>query len=318
MPPEPGHRASDADREAVSAVIRDAAGDGRLGLDEVDERLDAVWKARTYGELALVTDDLPVPAALLDRGTPTAVVTPVRAGTAEPERTPVVPGATRERGAAVAVFGEHRRTGAWRVPAQLTAVALFGSVDLDLRRATLTARETVIHVFAMFGGIEITVPDDVEVHVTGVGIMGGYQGPPDGGERPGAPVVRVVGAAVMGGVEVRRRPRSGGRPGSRALGRTAGEDDRDRDRDGDRELGAGPGAADRGVDRLGRTDDRTDDRVGDRWDEPRDRHRSHHHPHDHDRDRRDRDQDRDRDGDRRDRDRDARDLDRRRDQRDED
>src|ERR1700728_5356196 len=58
--PEPRNlRASDADRESVANVLREAAGDGRLTMDELDERLDAVYAAKTYAQLAPITHDLP-------------------------------------------------------------------------------------------------------------------------------------------------------------------------------------------------------------------------------------------------------------------
>src|SRR5687767_15961189 len=53
-------RASDADREQVAAVLRRAAGEGRLELAELDERLAAVYAARTYADLEPITRDLPV------------------------------------------------------------------------------------------------------------------------------------------------------------------------------------------------------------------------------------------------------------------
>src|ERR1700728_3460100 len=52
-------RASDADRERVAEVLRQAAGDGRLTMEELDERLDAVYAAKTYAELEPITRDLP-------------------------------------------------------------------------------------------------------------------------------------------------------------------------------------------------------------------------------------------------------------------
>lgn len=54
-----GLRASDADRERVAAELGRAQTEGRLDLVEYDERLQAAWAARTYGELELVTADLP-------------------------------------------------------------------------------------------------------------------------------------------------------------------------------------------------------------------------------------------------------------------
>src|SRR5919205_1057067 len=53
-------RASDHDRDRVAEVLRQAAGDGRLTLEELDERLSAVYAAKTYGELEPITRDLPI------------------------------------------------------------------------------------------------------------------------------------------------------------------------------------------------------------------------------------------------------------------
>jgi hypothetical protein len=52
-------RASDADREAVTERLRDAAVDGRLESDELEERLHAALRARTYGDLRRLLSDLP-------------------------------------------------------------------------------------------------------------------------------------------------------------------------------------------------------------------------------------------------------------------
>src|SRR2546423_9972200 len=60
----PALRASDADRERVAEILRTAATEGRLDLDELDERLAAVYRAKTYADLVPLTRDLPVaPAA---------------------------------------------------------------------------------------------------------------------------------------------------------------------------------------------------------------------------------------------------------------
>ena len=59
--PEPTLRASDADREHHAELLREHAAQGRLTVDELDERLERVYAARTYGELAAVLTDLPKP-----------------------------------------------------------------------------------------------------------------------------------------------------------------------------------------------------------------------------------------------------------------
>jgi class 3 adenylate cyclase len=52
-------RAADADRERVAAALRDHFGAGRLSEDDLSERIDATYAARTMSELAALTDDLP-------------------------------------------------------------------------------------------------------------------------------------------------------------------------------------------------------------------------------------------------------------------
>jgi hypothetical protein len=54
-------RVSDVERTIVQERLRRAVGDGQLDLTEYDERLQAVWSARTRGELQRVTLDLPEP-----------------------------------------------------------------------------------------------------------------------------------------------------------------------------------------------------------------------------------------------------------------
>src|SRR4051812_7590767 len=60
-PPEPTLRASDTERERYAELLREHAAQGRLTIDELDERLDRVYAARTHGELAPVVADLPAP-----------------------------------------------------------------------------------------------------------------------------------------------------------------------------------------------------------------------------------------------------------------
>ncbi|MGW2051236.1 DUF1707 SHOCT-like domain-containing protein [Streptomyces sp. NPDC001858] len=56
-------RASHADRDRVVEALSVAAGDGRLTADELDERMEAALTARTTGELAVLTVDLPAEGA---------------------------------------------------------------------------------------------------------------------------------------------------------------------------------------------------------------------------------------------------------------
>ena len=192
-------RVSDADREQAAEVLRQAAGDGRITFDELDQRLGAAYAARTYGDLTEVTADLPAPGPPPPPG-PLATAP----GTFPAARIGGEPGS----GMSVAILGGVDRGGTWVVPPRHSVVAVLGGVQLDLRTARFSQREVTIDVFTLMGGVDIIVGDDVEVDVSGFGIMGGFDHRASGPGLPGAPKIRVVGLALMGGVSVRR-----GQPG---------------------------------------------------------------------------------------------------------
>jgi len=186
-------RASDADRERVADVLRQAAGDGRLTMEELDQRLDAVYAAKTYAELEPVTRDLPQTAG---------GHAPAPVPAADPQRF----GGQATSHGAFAILGGFSRKGDWVVPEEFTAFALLGGGEIDMREARYAAPTVTIHVVAIMGGVEITVPEDANVRVTGVGIMGAFDHQSSGTGTPGGPTITVNGVAFMGGVEVKRRP----------------------------------------------------------------------------------------------------------------
>lgn len=61
MGPRDQQRAADADREKVAERLRQALEEGRLDLDEFDDRLGRAYAAKTYGELDRLMTDLPTP-----------------------------------------------------------------------------------------------------------------------------------------------------------------------------------------------------------------------------------------------------------------
>lgn len=194
--PEPHElRASNADRERVAKILHDAMAEGRITVNELEERLDHVYAAKTVGELQPLTRDLPVSAA--------ATVAPQGALAAPDDRI----GGRGTTSAAVAVMSGSVRKGAWTVPPTFNAFAFMGGVDLDLTDARFEDRETTIQAFAFMGGIDIVVPDDITVHVTGVGFMGAFEDSARVTGPESAPVVKVTGFAMMGGVEVKRAKR---------------------------------------------------------------------------------------------------------------
>jgi hypothetical protein len=205
---QPGQlRASHADRERVATVLNQALAEGRLSLDELQERLDTVYAAKTLAELEPVNKDLPGHTSLVPRSVespvqPSAAMSPA---SFPPAGSRVSSGWTSTT--AVAVMSGASRSGDWVVPPRFNAFALMGGIELDLTQARYGAAEVVINAVAVMGGIEITVPDDVTVYTSGMGIMGGFESNVNSIPIPGAPVVRVTGLAIMGGVEVKRPKR---------------------------------------------------------------------------------------------------------------
>src|SRR5437868_3542350 len=167
----PKMRASDADREQAAHVLREAAGDGRLTLEELDERLDAVYAAKTYAELSPITRDLPVPGTSTPPAPPSGV-----------DFRPVE-GAPSWRGG-IGIMSGFQRSGVWNVPRRFAAFTFWGGGRIDLREARFAEGEVTIRALAVMGGVEIIVPDDLSVHVKGIGIMGGFDQRASG---PGVP-----------------------------------------------------------------------------------------------------------------------------------
>jgi hypothetical protein len=88
-------RASDVDREAVVATLREAFTAGRLTLDEFDERMTAAYAGKTWGDLRELTADLPVQPVLgtdlPDRQPTTAAALPSHSSRLEPGQEPRLP-----------------------------------------------------------------------------------------------------------------------------------------------------------------------------------------------------------------------------------
>ncbi len=194
----PALRASDADRERVAAVLHGALGEGRITVTELEQRLDAVYAAKTLDELTPITADLPNAQGTVAHRAPSTVGAPhgLIGG---------VPGSTTS----VAVMSGAGRKGNWVVPRQHNSFAFCGGVDIDLRNARFAEQHTTITAVAIMGGIDIVVPDDIRVEVTGIGFMGAFDshGEAPADPDPNGPVVTINGFAFWGGVTVKRRPR---------------------------------------------------------------------------------------------------------------
>lgn len=149
-------RASHEDRDRVVEVLRVAAGDGRLTAEELDERLEAALTARTYGELAALTKDLPPAPG-------TALVTPVL-GTA-PEAKELVRIESHS--------SSTQRNGNWVVPKRMEVHTRSGSVTLDFTQAVITQPTLDIDAEVHSGSLTLITKPGIVVDTDDVSVRSG-------------------------------------------------------------------------------------------------------------------------------------------------
>lgn len=156
VPPGRGHevappaelRASHEDRDRVVEVLRVAAGDGRLTADELDERLEVALAARTWGELAGLTADLPA--------------------------APAVSAAAPKELARIDIGSGHtRRDGRWIVPQQIEVRVASGRVTLDFTEAVITQPTLQIDAAVRSGGLCLVTKPGIVVDVDDVAVRSG-------------------------------------------------------------------------------------------------------------------------------------------------
>ncbi|MFJ4919693.1 DUF1707 domain-containing protein [Streptomyces sp. NPDC088725] len=199
-PTEPaGIRASDADRDRIADILREALAEGRLDAEEHAERIDSVYRAKTMGELEPLVRDLPVPGA----GGRTAAGSTTSAYAYGPQD----PHASAE--AVVAIFSSATRKGRWRIGAKTNTFALFGNVEIDVTEALFGQRTSVINATSIFGSVVVRVPENLTLRGRGVGIFGNFDVVTLEDGDPNAPVIEVQGCSVFGSVEA--KPKRGKR-----------------------------------------------------------------------------------------------------------
>jgi hypothetical protein len=167
-------RASDNDRDATVELLRKAAGEGRLTLEELTDRIEATVNAVTRSDLVLLTGDLSTGAT--------------------------VGAATRP--AEVRGWGDVKRSGPWTVPAENTFRTWLGHIKLDLREAQFSATETHIYARALFGNIDLLVPEGIAVEVQARTRLGRNNLQAKSGV-PGAPRIVLTGGTFSGRISVR-------------------------------------------------------------------------------------------------------------------
>jgi hypothetical protein len=172
--------------QTIKTLVSGFAAD-QMTLEELERRLDVAHRTADASELDRLVADLPAPAP-----------------ESSPAPRPAAPPAeVRDSSFVVAIMGGVAKKGRWTPARRTVVLAFMGGAEIDLREAILPAGEIEIAVFTVWGGVEIIVPPDIDVDVSGVAIMGGFD-QQRGSSAPssGGPTVRVTGFALMAGVEV--------------------------------------------------------------------------------------------------------------------
>jgi len=123
-----------------------------------------------------------------------------------PRRDPALPEISSSQLSEFAVMGRAHRVVESSDFRGGEATAIMGAVELDLRGCTIATSPAVIDVFALWGGIEITVPPEWKVDMKAMPILGGFENKARSTVRDGAaPVQELVirGTALMGGIEIK-------------------------------------------------------------------------------------------------------------------
>lgn len=184
--PDSELRASDAERDRTIETLASAAADGRLTLAEYSERSGAALAARTLGELAELTVDVPA------REAPSALPVSIENAAA---------------GEITAILGNESRKGPWVVPQRLTVRSVLGDCHLEMQHAIIRQHITVIDATVRFGSVTIFVPDGIEVRLSGRAVLGAKSSDLRGEPLPGAPFIDIRCDVLCGAVTVRRPKR---------------------------------------------------------------------------------------------------------------
>jgi hypothetical protein len=178
--------------KAVELLSRHFAHDN-LSLDELERRMEEVYRASSVPALRDLTRDLPVDAS-----------------EAQQKRAVALPDAfAPEQDRIVSIMAETKRRGVWRPPRLLDVWCIMSDTKLDLTEAVLSQGVSEIHLRALMASVRVIVPPGVRVVIQPTAFMSSASDELD--EQPavgsGAPVIRITGPLIMSELKVKVRTR---------------------------------------------------------------------------------------------------------------
>ncbi|MCC5885355.1 MAG: DUF1707 and DUF2154 domain-containing protein [Gammaproteobacteria bacterium] len=103
----------------------------------------------------------------------------------------------------ITFMGGTERNGPWTVPSELRVLTFMGGTDIDFCDATFSNRVTRVKLACVMGGVDIKVPEGVNVSVKAFCFLGGVGNKARGRHDPDAPTLIIEGLVLLGGVDVK-------------------------------------------------------------------------------------------------------------------
>lgn len=182
-------------REQVIDQLKGNYAHNNIVIEEFERRLEIATASEDRYELLKVVQDLP---AVQPSGE-----YPDQEWSQQPGNVTLNLGRVREEDSMVAVFSGVDRKGLWRPARSSKLLALFGGMDIDYSRAYMPPGETYVDAMCVFGGVDIIVPEGMNVEVHGVPLFGGIENKTTGEYIPGAPTLHIRAFVLFGGMEIK-------------------------------------------------------------------------------------------------------------------
>lgn len=190
-------RVGNPERERAISLLNDAFSDGYLEIAEFEERSEAVYVAKTRGDLRAVVEHLPVAGHLFPEIPSAGMAVPTSKGSnAQPTTVEIN-----------ADWETVRRKGLWQVPANMLVAGSMATIDLDFSNASLPGPVINLQLQVSTSTVKLRLGRDHEIRYSGLDKTGwstlkDVGGPP---ARPGGSMINLIGSiSAMTGVKIKR------------------------------------------------------------------------------------------------------------------
>ncbi|MGC9311552.1 MAG: DUF1707 SHOCT-like domain-containing protein [Sediminispirochaetaceae bacterium] len=184
-------------REQVIEQLKGNYSHNNIVIEEFERRLEIATASEDRYELLKVVQDLP--AVQSSGGAPD------QEWNQQTGNVTLNLGRVREEDSMVAIFSGVDRKGLWRPARSTKLLALFGGMDIDYSRAYMPPGETYVDAMCVFGGVDMIVPEGLNVEVHGVPLFGGIENKTTGEYIPGAPTLHLRAFVLFGGLEIKHK-----------------------------------------------------------------------------------------------------------------